>query len=282
MQKKPTTAKAVKKTKQNTTKKTAKVKPQKPTKKVSGFVATEKEDDKLIVGSLKGQLLPFFAYQYCEQGCASKDNCPHDLITIPTVKGTSEVAHRLNKKKQDYKIKLRQDYQKIENNISQGGVLGVQATIFAENTVDGTLATGAKFEAYKDRNGKRNDFALEKALSKAERNAYRKLISEIDFMEEFEALIEKYPKSIKFIDKPEEIEEETVAVEPKTTNEEEKVQIILKAIRQSKSVEQVETIKAKTKEGTLKNSYQKEILKVADQRISELKISNEEIRYENV
>jgi len=282
MQKKPTTAKAVKKTKQNTAKKTEKVKPQKPTKKISGFVATEKEDDKLIVGSLKGQLLPFFAYQYCEQGCESKENCPHDLITIPTVKGTSEIAHLLNKKKQDYKIRLRQDYQKIENNISQGGILGVQATVFAENQVDGTLATGAKFEPYKDSKGRRNDFALEKALSKAERNAYRKLISEIDFMEEFEALIKKYPKSIKFINKPEEIEEETVAVEPKKTNEEETAQIILKAIRQSKSVEQVETIKEKTEQGTLKKTYKKEILKCADQRIAEIKTANEEVRYENV
>lgn len=282
MQKKPTTAKAVKKTKQKPTKKTEKVKPQKPTKKVSGFVATEKEDDKLIVGSLKGQLLPFFAYQYCEQGCESKENCPHDLITIPTVKGTSEVAHRLNKKKQDYKIRIRQDLQKIENNVSQGGVLGVQATVIAENIADGTITTGAKFEAYKDAKGRRNDFALEKALSKAERNAYRKLISEIDFMEEFEALIEKYPKSIKFINKPEEIEEETVAVEPKTTNEEEKTHIIIRAIRQTKSVEQVETIKEKTKQGTLKKKYISEILKIADQRISEINTANQEVRYEDV
>jgi len=281
-----TKPRAVKKTKQKTTrKKTVKAPTKKPTiKKGNAFVATEQEDDKLIVGTMKGQLLPFFVYQYCEEGCKTKEECTHDKITVPTVKGVSEVVHRLNRKKKDYKIKLNPQYQRIENNVSQGGVLGVQVTVLAENELMDTTATGVKFEPYKEQGGKRNEFALEKALSKAERNAYKKIISEIDFMEELETIMEEHPKAVKFIDASHATAgEETIALEqPKKTSDEEIRNTIRRAITTSKNVDQINTINEKTQGGTLGDKFKKEVAKLTASRVAELNKKNEEITYEDV
>ena len=135
-------------------------------------VASELADDEMIEQELAGEVLPHYVYKFKNRGRE---------VTGLTVKGVNEVVRKLNRKRDSgVNIRLKPEYMRIERNVKYGSEEGVEVSVFAENLVDGNSAWGIKFEPYKipTTGGKtiNNKFAIEKALSKAERNAKKKLI----------------------------------------------------------------------------------------------------------
>ncbi len=152
-----------------------------PTNPSQSFVvASEFADDEAIEADLMGKAMESYVYSFCEYGC--KEPCNHKKVTGLTVSGVNEMSRLLTKKKDSgIKIRIIPDSIKIERDVEQEGDKGVSVVLIAENMLTGETAIGAKFEPYKKtgRKGKYdNTFALEKAVSKAERNAKRKLIPE--------------------------------------------------------------------------------------------------------
>lgn len=156
------------------------------------IVASEMSDDAVIESELMGEVLPYFVYKFNNAGKET---------TGLSVKGVSEVVRRLNRdKKSGYNIRIHPQYQKVEHNIDQDGDKGVQVSVYAENMLDGNSAWGIKFESYykTGKNGRyKNEFAVEKALAKAERNAKRKLIPEQVAVKMIEKMISTNPNTVK-------------------------------------------------------------------------------------
>jgi len=145
-----------------------------PTNPTQEFVvASEFADDEAIEAELMGRAMEHYVYSFKQDG---------KQVTGMTVAGVNEMSRQLTKKKDSgIKIRIVPDSIKIERDVEEGGVKGVSVILLAENMLSGETAIGAKFEPYKKtgRNGEYdNTFALEKAVSKAERNAKRKLIPE--------------------------------------------------------------------------------------------------------
>lgn len=145
-----------------------------PTNPMQEFVvASEVADDEQIEAELMGKAMEHYVYSFKQAG---KD------VTGMTVAGVNEISRQLTKKKDSgIKIRIVPDSIKIERNVEEDGNLGVSVVLIAENMLTGETAIGAKFEPYKKKGGKGtydNTFSLEKAVSKAERNAKRKLIPE--------------------------------------------------------------------------------------------------------
>ena len=136
-------------------------------------VASEFADDELIEKELMGDVLPTFVYQFENDG---------KTVTGLTVRGVNEVVRRLGRNpKSGSKIRINPSHL-LKEEVKREGEDGIEVSVFAEDLVTGNSAWGVKFEPYfkVGRGNKRyaNKFAVEKALSKAERNAKRKLISE--------------------------------------------------------------------------------------------------------
>jgi len=161
------------------------------------MVASEMADDSMIEAELLGEVLPHFVYQFSQEG---KD------VTGMTVKGVSEVVRRINRNpKSGSKIRLNPEFIRVERNAEYDGQKGVEVMVYAEDLVTGGSAWGAKFEPYtkKGRRGEYpNTFPLEKALSKAERNAKRKLIPETMATKMIQKLIKEDPGTIQKIEAP--------------------------------------------------------------------------------
>lgn len=136
-------------------------------------IASELADDSIIESEMMGEIAPFWVYQFDQKGTK---------ISGLTVKGVNETVRRLNKNpKSGSKIHTNPNYLRIERDVEQDGEKGIEVWVFAEDLVSGNSGWGAKFEPYfkAGKNGRyKNEFALEKALAKAERNAKKKLINE--------------------------------------------------------------------------------------------------------
>jgi len=139
------------------------------------IVASELADDEIIQQELVGAVIPQFIYKFTNQG--------KEVVGL-SVLGVREVVRRLNRNpKSGYKIRLNPQYRIIERDVEYDGEKGVEVSVYAEDLLLGEGAWGMKFEPYykdkKDKTGRYfNKFALEIALSKAERNAQRKLMPE--------------------------------------------------------------------------------------------------------
>jgi len=136
-------------------------------------VASEFADDEAIEAELMGKAMDSFVYSFPQEG---------KTVTGLTVSGVNEMSRLLTKKKDSgIKIRIVPDSIRIERDVEMEGIKGVSVTLIAENMLTGETGIGAKFEPY-SKTGKKgkyaNTFALEKAVSKAERNAKRKLIPE--------------------------------------------------------------------------------------------------------
>lgn len=152
------------------------------------IMASELADDSQIEQSLMSEVLPYYVYifcdnrgQRCEPEIVKTGKCPHRKISGLSAAGTNETVRRLNKDKASgYNIRVHPQHLLVERDVEQNGELGVNVTVYAENLIDGNAAWGSKFEPYvktkKNGGTYKNDFAMEKALSKAERNAKGKLI----------------------------------------------------------------------------------------------------------
>lgn len=150
------------------------------------IVASEFADDEAIEAELMGKAMEHYVYSFPQEG---------KTVTGLTVAGVNEMSRQLTKKKDSgIKIRVVPDSVKIERDVEEGGEKGISVILMAENMLTGETAIGAKFEPYQKtgRKGKyANSFALEKAVSKAERNAKRKLIPEKVAIE----MIKKFVKS---------------------------------------------------------------------------------------
>ncbi len=137
------------------------------------IVASELADDQAIEGELLGKAMEHYVYSF---------NQKDKTVTGLTVAGVNEISRQLTRKNNSgIKIRIVPDSIKIDTNAEMESQKGISVILLAENMLSGETAIGAKFEPFKKRGLKglyANTFALEKAVSKAERNAKRKLIPE--------------------------------------------------------------------------------------------------------
>jgi len=137
------------------------------------IVASELEDDKLIEAEITGQAMKHYVYTFTQDG---------KPVSGLSVAGVNETVRLLARNpKSGSKIRIVPTSLIISRDVVYNGEKGVEVSVYAENLISGEGAFGIKFEPYqkKSRNGSyNNSFVIEKALSKAERNAKRKLIPE--------------------------------------------------------------------------------------------------------
>jgi hypothetical protein len=137
------------------------------------FVSSEIADDQMIEQEILGQAMEHYVYSFDQEG---------KKVTGLSVAGVNEMTRQLTRKSNSgYKIRIVPDSLKIERDVVYDGIKGVEVRVVAENMVTGETGIGIKFESYKKKGKKgeyANTFAIEKAVSKAERNAKRKLIPE--------------------------------------------------------------------------------------------------------
>ncbi len=229
-------------------------------------MASELADDQMIEEELMGEVLPFFVYKF---------RCKGQDITGLTVKGVSEAVRRLNRnKKSGYNIRINPKYLKIEHNLEQEDEKGVQVSVFGENLVDGTSAWGIKFEAYwkVGKNGKyKNEFAVEKALSKAERNAKRKLMPEVTVLKMIEKMMNTDPNAVKQIEAPEVRQQIVSAAPPKASTPADIESTIRSAIKFATKSSYVIMVDERTQKSDKFNAkFKKEIHNLANGKVGEL------------
>lgn len=224
------------------------------------MIASEQMDDQLIEKELTGQALPYYIYQFCDnrgQGqkrCAPEvvkaGNCPHEKVVGLSFKGVSEVVRRLNRNPASgYKIRINPEFLK-KDEVEREGEKGIEVSVYAEDMITGNSAWGVKFEPYtkKRRDGSRypNDFATEKALSKAERNAKRKLIPETPAALMIQKLMkENKGAHVLTIEPPKHVEVTVVPPPPKASTPEELYKVIEKGIKEAKKLDIVLDIDAR-------------------------------------
>lgn len=207
-------------------------------------VASEMADDSLIEKELMGEVLPFYVYEFQNEG---------KTVAGLTVKGVNEVTRRLNRKKDaGYKIRISPDHLKVERDVVYDGQKGVEVSVYAENLIDASGAWGVKFESYrkakKDGSSYSNTFATEKALSKAERNAKRKLIPEAMATKMIQMMIkEGGGQHVQRLEAPAvKYEARVVVAQPKPSTTDELKNTIISAIAKAKSVSTLMSIDEKT------------------------------------
>lgn len=137
------------------------------------FVASEMADDQAIEQELLGRAMEHYVYGFMQEG---------KPVTGLSVAGVNETTRQLTRKANSgYKIRIIPDSLKITRDVMYDKEKGVEVQVVAENMVTGETGIGIKFESYTKTGRKgsyQNTFAVEKAVSKAERNAKRKLIPE--------------------------------------------------------------------------------------------------------
>ncbi len=233
------------------------------------IVASELADDSLIESELMGEVLPYFIYQFKQDG---------KMIAGLTVKGVSEVVRRLNRNlKSGYKIRINPEHIRIERDVEYNNEKGVEVSVFAENLVDGNSAWGIKFEPYykKGRRGKyNNSFAVEKALSKAERNAKRKLIPETAATKMIQTMLgDSSGKNVKQIEAPAYTERVITPPIPKTSTPEDLCELIIKNIEATRDIGVVIDIDEKTQSSEkLNDELKKKIHEIAISRVDILQV----------
>lgn len=236
---------------------------------VSFAVASELADDTIIEAELLGNTLPHFVYSFMQNG---------QDVTGLTVKGVNEVVRRLARNpKSGSKIRINPQYIKVEE-VERGGQKGVQVSVYAEDLASGTSEYGIKFEPYEivDRYGKtkENKFATEKALSKATRNAKRKLIPEVACVKMIKQLMKENTNSVIKLDNPPQQSYKTIDVSPakiKPTTTEGKMQMIRTAIINSRIIDNVIEIDEKTTSSKeFSEAFKAEIHELAEARVARL------------
>lgn len=144
-----------------------------PTKEI--VMASELADETLIQNELVGSVLPQYVYSFTDK----RGNEQKGL----SVFGVRESIRLINRNpKSGSKVRINPQFTKVERDVEQNGQKGIEVWVFAEDLITAASAWGSKFEPYKKRRADGslypNAFALEVALSKAERNAMRKLMPE--------------------------------------------------------------------------------------------------------
>lgn len=157
-------------------KKSGLIKVNSPVKKDAAFfVASELTDDKLIGQELLGQGTKTLVYEY-----ANEDG---EIVRGLSVVGVREAVRVINRDPQSgHKIQVSDKPPIIERDITMYGQEGVEVQVYAVDIEAGGGSWGIKFEAWQRATGDNkgstsyNRFALEMALSKAQRNAMFSLL----------------------------------------------------------------------------------------------------------
>jgi len=230
-------------------------------------MASEIADDSLIEAELMGEVLACYIYEFQQNG---------KPVRGLSVKGVNEVVRRVNRNKRSgYKITLPPESLKIERDVEYDGVKGVEVSVMAVNLIDGTNGYGIKFEAYKKkgRNGSyENTFAVEKALSKAERNAKRKLIPEPVAVKMIQKMIEESPDTVKKLE-PATVVYEVVTQEKQLTPEDQfkTASHMIKGLRDVPTLLEIEKRCAESK--IYSKAQKNQLNNVIHDRIEEIKNS---------
>jgi hypothetical protein len=236
-------------------------------------VASEMADDSIIEKELMGEILPFYIYQFDNDG---------KKVSGLTVKGVNEVTRRLNRQKNSgYKIRISPNHIKIDRDVEYDGQKGVEVSVYAENMLDGSGAWGMKFEPYKkakrDGSTYSNTFASEKALSKAERNAKRKLIPETTATKMIEQLIKMGGgQHVQKLDAPQATyQPRTVIQQPVKSEKQELHAMILEAIARAKTVDNLLSIDDKTQASTqLDPAFKKQVSQACKAKANQIEAKN--------
>lgn len=230
-------------------------------------VASEMADDAMVLDELTGGVMEHFIYTF---------NDGRSNVTGLSVKGVNEVVRRLNKdKKSGSTIRINPQYRTTEEK-EYDGQKGVEVSVFAEDLETGNSAWGIKFEPYKkfksDGSTYRNDFFLEKALAKAERNAKRKLIPEVAATRIIQIIVEEEPNRVKNLEAPAGYVPQPVKPQaPKPSTVEEVQTVIREAIKNSRDIDMILQFDEKTQgDKRFGKKFKEEIRKLAASRIDEL------------
>lgn len=228
-------------------------------------VASEFADDAMIEAELMGEVLPHFVYKFTQKG--------QEIVGL-SVKGVNETVRKLNQQKRSgTKIRLHPEHLLITRDVEYNGEKGVEVSVFAENLIDGNSAWGIKFESYtkQGKNGKyQNTFAVEKALSKAERNAKRKLIPEVAATKIIQSML-KNPDNVKQIEAPKAQYRAVTPPKPKPTTPDEYEAQVMDYIRRAKTSDIVIKLDVQTQASDKFTPEAKERIRVAaSSRVDEL------------
>jgi len=229
------------------------------------IIAQEMADDKLIEEGILGSVIPSFVYEFKQDG---------NPVRGLTVQGVDEVVRMLSRRKDSgYKIRVNPQYLE-KGEVEREGEKGFEVWVYAENMLTGEGYWGGKFEPYYKvgRKGRyKNTFAVEKALSKAQRNAQRKLIPQAVALKMMELLLD----NVKQLDKPvsEYLQSSAkIKEKPVATTEQELGDMIATAIKKCKTVEEVEVLTQQTRESDkLGMDFKDDIIGIAMEKIDELK-----------
>ena len=198
---------------------------------VQFYVASELADDQLIEQQITGEILPTMIYEFCPKKCKDLSKCSHRKTQGLSKNGVDEVVRRLNRNPASgSKIRISPEPPMVEHNVDLNGQKGVQVMVYAEDLVSGNGAWGTKFEPYSQYGGT-NQFAFEKALSKAQRNAKRSLVPE-QLATSIIAKLIKQKGAVQQIAAPANI---VVEVEPQETNADKLYGAALKRVQQIKN-----------------------------------------------
>ncbi len=230
------------------------------------YIASEMADDSQIEAELAGKATEYYVYHFPQDG---------KEIWGLSVKGANESVRLLNRNpKSGCRIRINPNFLRIEREIIQNGQKGVEVAVYAENLINGDGAWGIKFESYlkpKRSGGNYTDkFALEKALSKAERNAKRKLIPEAIILEMMKKFMRDKSKVVE-LEAPKVGSLDEVKVAPPTvkTDENKTFEMIAKAVKETKETSELIALRERAKGSKLYSADFKK--KVNDLIVNEIK-----------
>ena len=202
-----------------------------PVKKDAAFfVASELADDKLIGQELLGQTAKTLVYEY--------ENESGDTIRGLSYQGVREAVRVINRDRTSgHIIQISDRPPIIDHNVNMYGSEGVEVQIYATDVQSGGGSWGIKFEPWQrsihDGKGRTayNRFALEMALSKAQRNAMFNLLP----ANLIEKMIKKLSKNKDAVEKIEAPKTETRTIKPKPTGKEKVYRATLERVGKVKS-----------------------------------------------
>lgn len=136
-----------------------------PADQMSPFLAMEKADEDAVLAELRGEALEVFVYSFQDK--------EGKVVTGLSLPGVRETVRTMNARRLA-RIRISPEPPQIEES-----EMHWQVAAYAEDQLNGGGAWGIKRQSKRFGGGKLNEFALEQALSKAQRNALRALIPEI-------------------------------------------------------------------------------------------------------
>ena len=193
-------------------------------------VLSEKADDSIIESDVLGKVVDYYVYKFPLEG--------KEVVGL-TIKGVTETVRYINTNTKKTHMRLVLDKGSLKKEeVEREGQKGIEVTIWVDDMISGQSYPGVKFEAYmkyskKQRSWYPNTFAVEKATSKAIRNAFRRHFPE-HLVQTIIAKLMKDPKNVLALTAAPEIEagelEQTRVVTMTPSTPQSKIAILTKKI----------------------------------------------------